>query len=143
MWVIMKMKPLTRRHAGLCILGSVIFANAVTIWVLDRNLRNSVYPTDQDAIIISIAFTVMNSMFILVPALIGAGLPRNHVGFRIAARCFLLVAGVYAAALSVYWWIPHHYLAGGSFVPVLGSCLWSLWMPRETWKRTKEDSSSP
>lgn len=129
MRVMIKPKPFTRRYAVLSISGSVMFANLVTIWVLDRNLRNGVYPTDQDSIMIGIAFTFMNSMFSLCPALIGMSLPRHHIFTRIAARCFLLIAGLYALALGTYWWIPKHHFAGAAFFLVLALCLWALWMP--------------
>ncbi|MGF6210710.1 hypothetical protein [Comamonas sp. 4034] len=133
MRLMIKIKPLTRRYTALSISGAVIFANLVTICVLDRNLTGGVYPTDQDSIMIGIAFSVLNSMFILLPALISASLPRNHIFFRIAARSLILVAGLFSAVLSAYWLIPNHYVAGAAFILALALCLWALWMPSSTW----------
>ena len=124
-----KLKPLSRCNAALLILGCVVLADAVTIWVLDRNLRNGVYSPNADAILFLIVLTVMNSIYLLLAGLVGALLPRTYLALRIVSRLLLLLASAFSAALAVYWWIPHHSLAGAAFLPAVVACLWAQWMP--------------
>ena len=131
MW---KHKRLSRGQAALTIVAVVIIANMTTCWVLSRNLKSGIYPTDADAIMIPIAFTFMNSLFILLPGVAGALMPHHGIGWRIASRVLLSIAGLFALALAIYWWYPDHYLAGVAFIPVVLACLGAFWKRPTTTK---------
>lgn len=133
-------KPSSRIQAAGLIVFSVVLANILATWVLGANLRAMLYPSDADTIMIPIASNFLNSINLLILATTGALLPRHHIVWRVISRLLLLLAGLYALALTMYWWYPHHYWAGVAFLPPAVACAWALYLPATT--REKIESHS-
>lgn len=124
-----KLNPPSRVQAAGLIVATLVFANLLAFAVLSYNLRAMVYPIGGDAIMIPIVNNLLNSLCILVLGTAGAMLPLHRIGWRLAGGMLLLMAGIYALSMAMYWWYPQHYGAGAAFAPVVLACIWALRLP--------------
>ena len=109
--VMVRTFPRRPAHQLLLLLGAIVVTNAITIFVLYRNLEAGIYPPEADTIAIPIFNGALVSALTAVFVSIGIFLPRHGTLGRIASSATCAVGGALAGLFSLYWvgYPPHHY----------------------------------
>ncbi|QIL69412.1 hypothetical protein G7048_02860 [Diaphorobacter sp. HDW4B] len=116
-------KPMPRLQAVLAIIGSLIIAHKVLVWIVDRNITNGMDATEADVLV----FAFVHSVFIFLFAVTGALLPCRGLILRVLGCTLLGLAGLYALVLAASWLYPNYYVAAAAFFLVPIACAYSLW----------------